>query len=85
MARIQDPDYVKICAQLASELSISLASARRCVDQAAARAGSKDLEQRKSLAREMLEAAKAESGGQGTRLDQLLSSSEGDDNFLLED
>ena len=32
MAAIQDQTYVKLCAQLASRLSISLASARRRVD-----------------------------------------------------
>ena len=39
MAAIQDPTLVKLCAQLASRLSISLASARRQVEQAAAREG----------------------------------------------
>ena len=47
MASIQDPLYVKLCAQLASKLSISLASARRQVDQAAAEDGKRDFEARK--------------------------------------
>ena len=44
MAAIQDQTYVKLCAQLASRLSISLASARRQVEQAAAREGHRDVE-----------------------------------------
>ena len=43
MAAIQDAEYVKLCAQLASALSISLASARRQVDQAAAKEGKRDI------------------------------------------
>ena len=50
MAAIQDSEYVKLCAQLASRLSISLASARRQVDQAAAREGKRDLEGRRAMA-----------------------------------
>ena len=49
MASIQDPLYVKLCAQLASKLSISLASARRQVDQAAAKDGKRDAEAKKLL------------------------------------
>ena len=55
MAAIQDQDYVKRCAQLASVLGISLASARRLVDQKAAREGTRDPERRRVLAEDMLE------------------------------
>ena len=54
MAAIQDSTFVKLCAQLASRLSISLASARRRVDQAAAREGKRDLEGRRAMAQSML-------------------------------
>ena len=56
MASIQDPVYVKLCAQLASKLSISLASARRQVDQAAAKEGKRDVETRRLLVQSMLDA-----------------------------
>ena len=85
MAAIQDQAYVKLCAQLASVLGISLASARRQVDQRAAQEGSRDAEKRRILAAEMLESARADRSDGTNRLDALLSSSEGDANFLLED
>lgn len=85
MAAIQDSEYVKLCAQLASRLSISLASARRQVDQAAAREGKRDLEGRRAMAQSMLTALDSTDGGSVERLTALLSSSEGDGNFILED
>ena len=85
MAAIQDSAYVKLCAQLASRLSISLASARRQVDQAAAREGKRDLEGRRAMAKSMLAALESDDEGSTDRLTSLLSSSEGDGNFILED
>ena len=85
MAAIQDSAYVKLCAQLASRLSISLASARRQVDQAAAREGKRDLEGRRAIAQSMLTALDSNDEGSVERLTALLSSSEGDGNFILED
>ena len=55
MAALQDPEYVKLCARLASGLGISLASARRQVDMASARAGSRAVEDRRRVAQEMLD------------------------------
>lgn len=85
MAAIQDSEYVKLCAQLASRLSISLASARRQVDQAAAREGKRDLEGRRAMAQSMLTDLESNDEGSVERLNALLSSSEGDGNFILED
>ena len=85
MAAIQDSEYVKLCAQLASRLSISQASARRQVDQAAAREGKRDLEGRRAMAQSMLTALDSNDEGSVDRLTALLSSSEGDGNFILED
>ena len=85
MASIQDSEYVKLCAQLASRLSISLASARRQVDQAAAREGKRDLEGRRAMAQSMLTDLESNDEGSVERLNTLLSSSEGDGNFILED
>ena len=82
MAAIQDQKYVKLCAQLASRLSISLASARRRVDQAAAREGRRDVEGRRAMAQSLLDALDDNSSD---RLDSLLSVSEGDGNFIIED
>ena len=85
MAAIQDSEYVKLCAQLASRLNISLASARRQVDQAAAREGKRDLEGRRAMAQSMLTALDKTDEDNVDRLTALLSSSEGDGNFILED
>ena len=88
MAAIQDTAYVKLCAQLASRLSISLASARRRVDQAAAKAGRRDLEGRRAMAQSLIDSLDSDSEGDSNspdRLNALLSASEGDSNFMLED
>ena len=85
MAAIQDSEYVKLCAQLASRLSISLASARRQVDQAAAREGKRDPEGRRAMAQSMLTTLDSNDEDSVDRLTALLSSSEGDGNFILED
>ena len=89
MAAIQDQNYVKLCAQLATRLSISLASARRRVDQAAAREGLRDVEGRRAMAQSLLDALdnNTDEGNADNpeRLNSLLSVSEGDGNFIIED
>lgn len=89
MAAIQDQNYVKLCAQLATRLSISLASARRRVDQAAAREGRRDVEGRRAMAQSLLDALdnNTDEGNADNpeRLNSLLSVSEGDGNFIIED
>ena len=89
MAAIQDQNYVKLCAQLATRLSISLASARRRVDQAAAREGRRDVEGRSAMAQSLLDALDNDTDESNAdnpeRLNSLLSVSEGDGNFIIED
>jgi len=88
MAAIQDTAYVKLCAQLASRLSISLASARRRVDQAAAKEGRRDLEGRRAMAQSLIDSLDSDAEADSNspeRLNALLSASEGDSNFMLED
>lgn len=89
MAAIQDHDYLRLCAELASCLSISQASARRRVEQAAARNGVRDLEARKAMANQLLTAAKearqSPSAADGVDLDALLAASPEDQHFMLED
>ena len=88
MAAIQDQNYVKLCAQLATRLSISLASARRRVDQAAAREGRRDVEGRRAMAQSLLDALDNDTDESNAdnpeRLNSLLSVSEGDGNFIIE-
>ena len=86
MAAIQDAEYVKLCARLASAMSISLASARREVDQAAAKEGKRDIASRRAKAEELLAAlAHDDANNKSETLDALLSTSEGNANFMLED
>ena len=87
MAAIQDRDYLRLCAELASLLSISQASARRRVDQQAAKEGARDLETRKAVATSLLDAAKAEQdqGSASSNLDTLLEAEPMDQHFMLED
>ena len=89
MAAIQDHAYLKICAALASELSISLASARRQVDLAALKEGVRDLEARKVIANKLLDKAKTLSQegklSAGKELDRLLVALGQDENFMVED
>ena len=55
------------------------------MDQAAAREGKRDLEGRRAMAQSMLTALDSNDEGSVERLTALLSWSEGDGNFILED
>lgn len=87
MAAIQDRDYLRLCAELASLLSISQASARRRVDQQAARDGARDVESRRAMAQKLLDEARADQAETpaGTNLDRLLEADPKDAHFMLED
>ena len=87
MAAIQDRDYLRLCAELASLLSISQASARRRVDQQAAQDGARDVESRKAVATSLLEAAKTQQleESASSNLDTLLEAEAKDEHFMLED
>ena len=80
---------MKICADLASCLSISIASARRQVELAAAREGVKDLKKKKDIAELLLNQARSSSSSgdrsASTQLDQLLRALAEDENFMVED
>ncbi|TCD55724.1 hypothetical protein [Synechococcus sp. BS55D] len=89
MAAIQDRDYLRLCAELASCLSISQAAARRQVEYAAAQEGVRDVEARKRIASQLLDEAQMSRASQGEDanpgLDALLAASPGDEHFMLED
>ena len=89
MPLIEDHHYLKICAQLASSLSISISAARRKVEVAAAKAGKKDLESRKEIAQSFLEQTlnedKKQSVSAAASFDQLLKALKEEENFMLED
>ncbi len=89
MPLIEDHHYLKICAQLASSLSISIAAARRKVEVAAAKEGKKDLHSRKEIAQNLLdETIQNNQNGSDSvseSFDQLLKALKEDENFMLED
>ena len=89
MPLIEDHHYLKICAQLASALSISISAARRKVEVAAAKDGKKDLPSRKEIAQKMLEQTLNEdqksSVSASESFDQLLKALKEEENFMLED
>ena len=89
MPLIEDHHYLKICAQLASFLSISISSARRRVEVAAAKEGKKDLQSRKEIAQKILDQILNEDPKQSVStsasFDQLLKALKEEENFMLED
>ena len=89
MPLIEDHHYLKICAQLASSLSISIAAARRKVEVAAAKDGKKDLQSRKDIAQKILDQIIEDDRNQtesaSASFDQLLKALKEEENFMLED
>ena len=89
MPLIEDHHYLKICAQLASSLSVSISAARRKVEVAAAKEGKKDLESRKKIAQQILdqinEQDKNQSESASASFDNLLKALKEEENFMLED
>ena len=89
MPLIEDHHYLKICAQLASSLSISIAAARRKVEVEAAKEGKKDLQSRKELAQKILDQVldedKKESYSASASFDELLKALKEEENFMIED
>ena len=89
MAPIEDHVYMKLCADLASCLSISLASARRQVELTIAREGVKDLTSKKTIAERLLNEARSRQESEGIssskHLDYLLTALSEEENFMIED
>ena len=88
MPLIEDHHYLKICAQIASSLSISIASARRKVEIASAKQGKKDLQSRKEIAQEILNKTIEDHNKNDSvseSFDQLLKALKEEENFMLED
>jgi hypothetical protein len=80
-----DRAYAAATGALATLLGVSIAAARRRVDQQAAREGIQDSPGRVAIAERMIEAARSGSEAQGALLDALLTAEAGEQNFLDED
>ena len=84
MPFIQDHRLIKIYAQLANAMSVSLASAKRIIEQKASKDGNRTLEYKIELAKKLLSDLDKNKSDDNI-LDKLLEVSEEDANFMLED
>ena len=89
MAGIKEHDYLKVCAELASCLSISISAASKKIDLAAAKEGVRDYPSKKAIAEDLLKKAKSKGSnkdvGMANQLDHLLKALAEEENFLVED
>tara|TARA_Y100001968_G_scaffold151340_1_gene138472 strand:- start:333 stop:602 length:270 start_codon:yes stop_codon:yes gene_type:complete len=89
MATVDDHAYLKVCAELASCLSISLAAARRKVELVVASKGIKGLEARQLTAEDLLKEALSNASkiqpAPASQLDKLLTALAEEENFMIED
>ena len=89
MSSIKEHDYLKICAELASLLTISIAAAKKKIDYEAAKKGARDISSRKDIAEmflaEALEKSLSDDNTKTNQLDTLLEALAEEENFMVED
>ena len=88
MYPINDREYLKICADIASLMSISLASAKKKVEIQINNKACKTIDEKRKVAKEVYENCKKDSVNDLNSiklLDDLMQSLDGQDNFLVED
>ena len=88
MYPINDREYLKICANIASQMSISLSSAKKKVEIQISQKGLKTIEEKRKIAADVLILCKEENSkgsGSAKLFDELMESLNNDDNFLVED
>ena len=88
MYPINDRQYLKICAEIAKILSISLSSAKKKVEIKIAQKGSKTLEEKRQVAQDLLKICEKDEGqkiSSSKILDKLMETLDDEDNFLIED
>ena len=89
MSSIKEHDYLKICAELASFLTISIAAAKKKIDVEAAKKGARDISSRKAIAEMLLAEAREKSSSDENenthQLDSLLEALAEEENFMVED
>ena len=87
MYPINDKEYLKICAEIAKIMSISLSSAKKKVEIQIAKKGSKTIEEKRQVAQELLDICQKDEGNKLSSskiLDKLMETLD-EDNFLTED
>ena len=88
MYPINDREYLKICAEIAKIMSISLSSAKKKVEIKIAQKGSKTIEEKRKVAQDLLKMCKKDEGqkiSSSKILDKLMETLDDEDNFLTED
>ena len=88
MYPINDREYLKICADIATIQSISLSSAKKKVEIKISKFGKTSIEEKRKIAKDLLiscQKDKVEGNGSGKIFDELMDSLGNDDNFLVED
>ena len=88
MYPINDRQYLKICAEIAKLMSISLSSAKKKVEIQIAKEGSKTIQEKIKVAQNLLEICKKNEGDKLSSskiLDKLMETINDEDNFLTED
>ena len=88
MYPINDRQYLKICAEIAKIMSISLSSAKKKVEIQIAKRGSKTIQEKIQVAQNLLEICENNEGDKLSSsriLDKLMETINDEDNFLTED
>ena len=88
MYPINDRQYLKICADIASLMSISLSSAKKKVEIQIAKEGSKTIQEKILVAKNLLEICEkneVDKLSSSRILDKLMETLDDEDNFLTED
>ena len=88
MYPINDRQYLKICAEIAKLMSISISSAKKKVEIQIAKKGSKTIKDKIQVAQKLLENCQLDEENKLSSskiLDKLMESLDGEDNFLTED
>ena len=88
MYPINDRQYLKICADIAKIMSISLSSAKKKVEIQIAKEGSKTIKEKIQVAQNLLEICEKNEGNKLSSsriLDKLMETINDEDNFLTED
>lgn len=88
MYPINDRDYLKICSEIARLMSISLSAAKKKVELKIAKRGSKTIQEKRKVAKDLLEFCKKEKeiGVDTVQIfNKLMESMGNDDNFMIED
>ena len=88
MYPINDRQYLKICAEIAKLMSISLSSAKKKVEIQIVKEGSKTVQEKIQVAQKILEICEKNDVAKLSSskiLDKLMETLDGEDNFLTED